>query len=235
MSTNPLVSVLMSVYNGDRYLNEAVESILSQTYEDFEFIIINDGSTDQTKEILSSFSEIDHRIRVFHQENHGLIFSLNKGLELARGKYVARMDADDISLPRRLEEQINYLRANPDVGVLGTQMEIINENGKKIGKYQVPCSHNLIIWQVLFGRPFAHPSVMFKKSIIEQVGGYSKKYTHAEDLELWSRLVGKTQFRNLSESLCKYRALSNSISVKYEDIQSQNAILARYNLISKDS
>ena len=128
MSTNPLVSVLMSVYNGDRYLDEAIDSILSQTYENFEFIIINDGSTDHTKDILSSYSNQDNRIRVFHQKNHGLTFSLNRGLELSRGKYVARMDADDISSPRRLEEQINYLRANPEVGVLGTQMEIINES-----------------------------------------------------------------------------------------------------------
>ncbi|HAS7841575.1 TPA: glycosyltransferase family 2 protein, partial [Vibrio cholerae] len=135
--SSPKISVVMSVYNGEKYLGEAIDSILKQTFSDFEFIIINDGSTDKTLEIIKSYMKKDDRIVLVSRENKGLIVSLNEGLDLAKGQYIARMDADDISIKSRFEKQIEFLDSNPDIGVCGTWVEVFGENIKS-KKWKMP-------------------------------------------------------------------------------------------------
>jgi glycosyltransferase involved in cell wall biosynthesis len=144
----PRISVVMSVYNGEKYLRQAIESILQQTYTDFEFIIIDDGSTDSSREIIQSYD--DKRIRlVINEQNIGLTKSLNKGIRLAKGEFIARMDADDISLPQRFEKQVAYLDSHPEVGVLGTYANIIDHRGKIINNIIFPTEHETILWTML--------------------------------------------------------------------------------------
>ena len=200
----PLISVLMSVYNGEKYLRESIDSILSQTFTDFELLIVNDASADGSGKILDSFT--DRRIvRINNNENVGLAASLNKGLALSRGEYIARMDSDDIAFPNRLAKQMAYLQIHPSVGLVGSQMTIINQVGETTGNYQVPCSNAMVVWKLIFGNPIAHPSVMFRKEIIVASGGYDAELPASQDKDLWVRLIDKTKFANLNESLVKYR------------------------------
>ena len=227
----PPVSVIMSAYNGERYLREAVESILNQTFTNFEFIVINDGSTDGTQAILESYT--DPRLVLIEQENQGLVASLNKGLALARGKYIARQDADDISLSTRFAKQVDCLDRNPEVGVLGTQMHVIDEAGKTVKSYEVPCSHSMIVWNLLFSRSFAHPTVMMRSSLIKLVGLYDHSFPHTEDFDLWTRLLAHTKFANLSDTLVVYRTHPDSISRQQATEQSTNVLLVRQRLLSR--
>lgn len=152
----PLISVVMAVYNGADYLVPAIDSILQQTYSHFEFIIINDGSTDDTTKILQHYEQLDERIKVYAQANQGLPISLNRGIRLARGKYIARMDADDISLPERFAKQVEFMESHPEVGVCGTQIKMIGENSY-VDAY--PSSHPAIQCWLLLASGIAHPSV----------------------------------------------------------------------------
>ena len=150
-ANTPQITVLMPVYNGEKYLRQAVDSILNQTFKDFEFLIINDGSTDKTLAILQEYK--NKRVKIINnKKNIGLTKSLNKGLKLAKGKYIARMDADDISLSNRLRKQIDFLDKHNKIGVLGTQMKIINNSNKIVGEYKTPLCHSLIVWNFLFDR-----------------------------------------------------------------------------------
>lgn len=230
----PRASVVMSVYNGERYLRQAVESVLQQTYADFEFIIIDDGSTDGTWDILTEYDEQDQRITlVQNQENRGLTNSLNKGLTLSRGKYIARQDADDVSLPSRLACQVEFLEKNPRVGVLGTQMEIMDASENKVDFFKVPYSHSMIAWTLLFDRSFAHPSVVIRKKILEMAGGYDTSFEVAQDHELWTRLVELTRFANLPEALVRYRTHVDAVCRQQATEQSTNVLLARQRLLSR--
>jgi len=230
--SNLSVSVLMSVYNGEKYLREAIESILNQTFKDFEFIIINDGSTDSSKEIILFFK--DPRIIYLENiKNIGLTKSLNKGMKIAKGELIARMDADDLSSSIRFSRQVSYLKHQPQVGVLGTQMEVINEAGKTINRYDVPCHHSMIVWTLLFGRSFAHPSIMIRRSVIEEVRGYDSAILYSGDFELWTRLVDRTQFANLPEALVRYRTHTESISRTQADAQRASVLLARWKMVSR--
>ena len=148
-SITPKVSIIMSVYNGEKYLQEAIESILNQSYSGFEFIIVNDGSTDYTEEILNEYTD-SRIVRINNQENIGLARSLNRAIETAHGELIARMDADDISAPDRFEKQVAYLDAELEVSVLGTYMKQIDADGNNLGILNVPCNHNLIKWKMLF-------------------------------------------------------------------------------------
>jgi glycosyltransferase involved in cell wall biosynthesis len=195
---NPKVTVLMSVYNGEKYLREAIDSILNQTFMDFEFLIINDGSTDSTVEILQSYD--DPRIKIINNvENIGLTKSLNKGLRIARGTYIARMDCDDISLPERLEKQINYLNAHPEVGVLGTAYRLIDANGHDLEIMRMPINDLQIRWTSLFDNPLL-----------------------SEDYDLWTRMLNYTRGMNLSEPLIQYRVHANTVTSKYREVQLKN-------------
>jgi len=209
-----MVSAVMAVYNERPYLEEAVQSILDQTFEDFEFIIINDGSTDGSKEVLERFADRDKRLRLVHQENEGLIASLNRGLYMARGQYIARMDGDDISHPERFERQLSFLNKNLDVGILGTRAEIIDEGGNARRQWRLPTHPDAIAWQSLFNYRLCHPTIMARRSVLEDLGGYAEWPTHAEDYELWSRAVLKTRLANLPETLHKHRVHGDAITVK---------------------
>ncbi len=210
-SDSPKVTVLMSVYNGEEYLKEAVESILKQTFRDFEFIIIDDGSTDTSGAIVAHYQQMDDRIHVYSQENKGLIASLNRGCQLAKGKYIARMDADDVSLPERLARQVNYLETHPNIGVLGTWVKTIDEKGRALQEWRLPTSPKVMGWSLLFGCCVAHPSVMMRRDIIRQVGFYRPEALYVEDYDLWARANNITQIANIPEILFKYRFWEGSI------------------------
>lgn len=213
MSSKPMISVVMSVYNGEPYLSEAIESILQQTYSDFEFVIINDGSTDNSLSIIKSFQEKDERIVLVSRENKGLIASLNEGIELAKGKYIARMDADDISQPTRFEQQVDFMEKNEAVVVCGTWIEQIYIDGRKPKLTKYYTSSKEIKTQLLFSCPFAHPSVFIRKStLITNNIRYNNKFVHAEDYYLWTELSRFGEFANLNKALLRYRYLEDSIT-----------------------
>ena len=208
------ITVLMPVYNGEKYLHEAIDSILNQTFTDFEFLIIDDGSTDNSLKIIDSYQ--DFRIKTIKSDiNKGLVYSLNKGLEIAKGEYIARMDCDDISLPIRLEKQIQFLNINSNVGIVGTWVQIINSQTKTETMWQYPSQDFAIRWELLFRTPFAHPSVMFRKDLVLSINGYDGSMTNVEDYDLWWRLSKITLLANLSEVLLLYRQHNNSVTFNY--------------------
>lgn len=192
----------MAVKDGEKYLRRAIDSILAQTFSDFEFIIINDGSTDATIDIINESS--DPRI-VFlsNQSSLGLSRSLNLGLEMARGEYVARMDADDISLPHRLDKQVRFMDEHPGVIVLGTGFSFIDVNGSHMADCQFPFEHELIVWALPFYNPVAHPTVMMRTFAIKELGGYDTAFRSAQDYDLWFRVASRGKIANLQE-ICVY-------------------------------
>lgn len=204
MDIKPLVTVLMPVFNGEKYIYEAIESILNQTFRNFEFIIIDDGSTDQTSTIIKSFT--DPRIRlVQNTENIGVSKSSNKGLALAEGIYIARLDADDVSLPERLSKQVEYLEHHPNIGVLGTSLQIIDAHNNKSNTLLLPTQHNVLKWCLCFINSIAHSTVMMRREVVEQVHGYNADMVLAEDYDLWRRLSCITQLSNLHDIYVLYR------------------------------
>ena len=213
-ATTPVVSVVMSVLNGERFLREAVDSILSQTFSDFELIIINDGSTDDTADILDAYQHADPRVRVVHQANHGLVASLNHGCGLARGKYIARMDADDIAVPDRLMRQGRFMEEHPEVAVVGGSVEVINGAGKSLVTYHNATKDSEIQSSLFRGSPFWHPSVLMRKEAFAAVGGYRKIVVDAEDYDLWLRIAERYQLANLEQVVLKYRRHPGQVSVR---------------------
>ncbi|MBI2843637.1 MAG: glycosyltransferase [Armatimonadetes bacterium] len=215
MNTNPCISVVMAVYNTAPYLEEAVNSILSQTRGDFEFIIVNDGSADGSGEILDNYSNMDHRIRVVHQENRGLPASLNRGIQLARGKYVARMDGDDISLPERLEKQVSFMGSNPDIGLCGTACRLF---GDKSGVSWTMTDPEEIRCRMLFWPCVTHPTVMMRRDLILKHDLYYRTdFKQAEDYELWVRFSQVCKITNLPETLFLYRIRAKQATAAFED------------------
>ncbi len=209
---NPQISVIMPVYNGEKYLKEAIESILAQSYKDFEFIIINDGSTDETEAIIKSFP--DKRIvYIDNGENLGLAASFNAGIDAARGRYIARMDGDDVSLPDRFERQFSYLERKPHIGIVGSGIILINESGEKVAVHKRPRSHVEIKFASLFSSPMYHPTVMGRAEIFKS-HHYSETFSNSEDYELWSRLLFKAdiRFSNLARPVLKYRIYPQSFT-----------------------
>ncbi|MBN1687689.1 MAG: glycosyltransferase [Candidatus Omnitrophica bacterium] len=201
-----LISVVMSVYDGERYLRESLESIFSQTIADFEFIVVDDGSGDATWEILNEAQKKDRRLTLVRNgTNIGLAESLNKALALVRGKYVARQDADDVSLPQRFERQIGFLKTHPDIGVLGTAVKKVDREDKEQGNYYPPEDHETILARLLINNCFRHPTLMMKASFLRQVQGYDIHAAWAEDYDLLVRLRRLTRFANLREPLVRYR------------------------------
>lgn len=201
MLNNPKISVIMSVYNGEKYLREAIESILNQTFTDFEFLIVNDGSTDGSSEIIQSYQ--DERARLINNEqNIGLTKSLNKAIRQARGEYIARQDADDISLPNRFEEQIKYFDRHPEVALLGTSVYKIDKQGKVVGRIIVPAKPS---GNLLKGNQFSHGSTMFKREVVDRLGGYNELFRYCQDYELWGRIAKHYTVRNLPQALYKLR------------------------------
>jgi glycosyltransferase involved in cell wall biosynthesis len=206
MRTSSPITVLMSVYNGRPYLNEAVESILEQTHEDFEFLIIDDASTDGSREILEGWANRDDRIRlILHDENCGLGYSLNEGTREAHGTWIARMDDDDISVRSRLKKQVAYLERNPNTDVLGAWAVDIDGEGNKLSRRTYPINHGEIA-RLIWTNPIIHPTVFFRKAAIQAVGSYDPTVRKRQDYELWFRcLQGGLRFANIPEILLKYR------------------------------
>jgi glycosyltransferase involved in cell wall biosynthesis len=218
MINSPLVSVLMPVFNGERYLREAVESVLGQTYSNIEFIIIDDGSTDNSYELLLEYQHLDNRISLHrHLENKGLVFSLNECIDLAEGKYLARMDADDICLPERIENQVEFLEKNSEIGILGSAIELFHSIRAKSQKWIYPLDDLSIKWELLLSSQFAHPAVMIRKSSLYQMDHfYSQEYSGFEDYELWTRLLISNCGANLEKILLKHRVHQDSITSNYD-------------------
>lgn len=228
---NPKITILMPVYNGEKYLREAIKSILNQTFNDFELLIINDGSSDQSEKIIKSF--IDSRIRLItNKKNLGLVDTLNIGFKEAKGKYIARMDQDDISLSPRLKKQYNFMENNPEIGISGTWVKKIGKKMSFISKYYT--GHNELFAYLLFGTPFAHPSVIIRKDIIEPNNlFYNHKYKNAEDIELWSRAFKLTKIANIPEILLYYRSHPESTSQKKSDERNDAAAKLKLELLNK--
>ena len=215
----PRVSVVMPVYNGERYLCESIDSIRSQTFEDWEFVIVDDGSSDRSWEILTRVEQLDPRVRLFRNEkNEGLMRALNRGVDEARAPYVARQDADDLSVPTRLEKQVRYLDACPDVAVVGSAFVAIDEEGREMGVQRLPCSHTEIRWRLLFDSAFCHTSVMFR-SVTASGGGVRYQSHYCEDYDLWTRMAEERQVANLEESLVHHRVHADTHTVRRSDEQ----------------
>jgi len=202
----------MSVYNNGEYLHEAIESILTQTFRDLEFIIINDGSTDASRAVITSYH--DPRIRLIdNPTNMGLTKSLNRGLSLARGEYVARIDGDDTNYPERLEKQVRFLDMHPEVAMVGAQQWTTNQHGKRIFVQRKPTMWLSIRWSLMFDNPFSHITVMYRRTIIwEQCGGYDERFARSQDFELWSRIARDYQLQNLPDVVAERRLHTSSVS-----------------------
>lgn len=201
-----VISIIMSVYNAEKYLNVAIQSIINQTYSDWELIIINDNSDDESYSIMNKYAERDSRIRIINNvQNLGLTKSLNIGIDYAKGEYVARLDADDIADPSRLEKQINYLKKNPDVVLVGTGGYIVGENGEILHNIKVVKNRHLIKKLLLHGNLFIHSSLMVKKDALVRIGKYRSKFIHSQDYDLVLRLNEHYSLANLSEPLTYWR------------------------------
>ena len=210
MSSNPMVSVVMPVYNGEKFLKEAIESILNQTYKDFEFLIVYDESTDGTLSIIQEFQEQDARVVLINGDKEGISGALNKGIKKSKGDYIARMDADDVSLSIRFEKQISHMQSL-GLDICGGHSLLIDSDGKINGIGIMPRSHDLCGLSMMFMVPFAHSSVMILKHFLTDSSlKYIGKY---EDFDLWARMFSAgAKFGNVDDMVIKYRVLDESLS-----------------------
>lgn len=209
------VSIVMPVYNAEKYVGDAIRSILQQSYTDFEFIVIDDASTDASVDIVNSFN--DKRIKLYQNDiNRGIVFSLNRGISLAQGSYIARMDADDLSGRCRLERQVAYMEQNIDVGVLGAQAFLFLDPMVWLGRTSsLPLKHGEIVARQLFESALIHPNVLMRSKVLrEQCLAYEEKYEACEDYGLWNKLSVVTKLENLPVCLLKYRIAAHSITAK---------------------
>ena len=207
MSDNPLVSVIMPAYNARRYIGEAVESVLAQTFTDFEFIIIDDGSTDGTKEILEGYAAKDKRIRLVRRPNTGYGVALNEALGMSRGPLIARMDSDDICLPHRFEKQVKYLNDHDDCLLVGSRVLLIDPDGAPLFEMEgIELTHEEIDRKLMIcGWAIVHPAVMMRRDAVLSIGGYKPEFVPVEDHDLFLRLAEVGRLANLPEVLFKYR------------------------------
>lgn len=228
---NPLISCILPVYNAELYLRECINSILCQTYQNFELVIINDGSTDNSARIISEYREQDPRVRSFDQPNSGIVAALNTGLSAAKGQFIARMDADDVSLPKRFELQLDYLRRHNDVVLVGGQSITIDAQGTVRGPdpKQRRISPAAKRTQTDFGTfplkvaTALHPLVMMRAEAIKAIGGYRADYRHVEDYDMYIRISRYGKLHNISDVVLKYRLHGGNISVKHTSEQERNA------------
>ena len=204
MTPGPRISVLMGVYNGERLLDTAIASIVGQTYTNWELIVVDDASTDSSLAVATSWRQRDARVRVLeHAVNRGLAVSLNEAFAAARGELIARMDADDVSLPRRLEKQVDFLDGHPAVAVLGTGAEFVDAGGNALGSGHLFEEHDDIAANIYRTTPLMHPSVMMRRSFLESLGGYDVRLRRAQDADLWLRGYHRFRYHNLPEPLVR--------------------------------
>lgn len=229
MKQESLISVVMPVYNGEKYLREAIESILNQTYQNFEFLIINDGSTDASEEIIRSFSD-SRIVYLQNDKNRGLVYTLNYGINVAKGEYIARMDADDISEPTRFERQLEVFLNDQEIGICGTWAKII---GSEIA-FKVETEHEKIKCKLLFGNQFIHSSIMFNKALLDKSGiKYEENDFPAEDFAFWIKLSQSVKMLNISQCLLDYRIHPSQISTASSERQKQRTNELQIQQISK--
>ncbi len=223
---SPRVTILMSVYNCEEYLNESIQSILDQTFTDYEFLIIDDGSTDSSPEIIARHNDI--RIRnIKNDENIGLTKSLNIGLTLAKGEYIVRMDADDISLPQRLKTQVDFMDKNPHIGACGSWISIIGQNNGHIWEY--PINNDEIVSKHLFECSIAHPSVIIRKGLVSKnLLQYNPKFIRSQDYEFWVRISTISSLANIGTVLLKHRIHPSAVGQQYSQNQKICADEVRY-------
>jgi glycosyltransferase involved in cell wall biosynthesis len=225
--TTPRISVAMSVFNNAPFLVHAIESILAQTFSDFEFFIVNDGSTDGSGEIIDRLATEDSRIKAIHQPNAGLVVSLNRIIDAARAPLIARMDGDDIALPERFARQLAFLDAHLDIGVLGTGYRCIDEDGRPNSrKFDNVTTPEAVMANLHNGPPLCHPSIMMRRDAVRAVGGYHLAYQHCEDYDLWLRMSEQVRMANLPEHLLLYRQSKTQVSNRHSYIQKIGAAIA---------
>jgi glycosyltransferase involved in cell wall biosynthesis len=219
ITPTPLVSVVMPVYRAGIKLERSLRSILDQTFTNFEFIIICDEPSATELCILNKFQRVDSRLVVIVNPNRsGLVASLNTGISIAKGKYIARMDADDVSYPTRIETQVSYMEAHPNVGICGTAHILKSNEIIQVCSY--PLNTDDIAMRLMFGTAFGHPTVMFRSDFIKTISGpYDSPFIHAEDYELWVRCVGETNMANLPDILMYIENDGNNVSSIYKQIQ----------------
>ncbi len=207
----PKISVILPVYNGEKYLKEAIESVLVQTFTDFELIVIDDGSIDGSAEIVKGYA--DPRIIYIQKEHSGIIATLNRGLKESKGELIARFDCDDLCEPDRLEEQNRFFEEHSECMVAGSYAIEIDENGQVTGMLDyVPTDTESIRKYAILHNPFIHPSVMMRKSLFETTEGYRDRYLHAEDYELWTRVIYRNECANIPKRLIRYRMHGSQIT-----------------------
>ena len=201
----PKISVVMAAFNEDSHISNAILSIQNQTFKDWELVVVDDGSNDDTLAIIRKLADLDDRIILLHNNtNLGLARSLNKGIKISKGKYIARMDADDFSLPTRLELQFKFMEKNQDISVLGTGASYVDSNGKKLLDVVFPENHDDIIRSLFRSSPLLHPSVLMRSSFIKKLDGYDESYYRGQDYDLWFRGKEIGTYHNLQEPLIEY-------------------------------
>ena len=209
---DPLVTVLLPAYNAEAYINDSVDSVLAQTFSDFELLVINDGSNDKTGDLLEQYT--DERVRLVHQENMGLVKTLNKGVGLAKGKYIARFDADDICYPDRFQKQIDFLLANPDYVIIGGDADYTDEHNNFIFKFDIGWYNDDEIRGTNFKYcTFVHSSVMVLKQAIIDAGGYNERAITFEDHLLWKNIANYGKLKNINEPLIRVRFNPASVTI----------------------
>ncbi len=221
-SEKAFVTIILPVYNAEKHLNEAIDSILHQSYSFFELVLINDGSSDRSEEIILAYS--DRRIRyIKNAQNIGLIDTLNLGFSLAQGKYIARMDNDDIALPDRIEKQVAFLESNPNIGLLGSGYTIFGDKNEVVN---YPKNNDDLKLATLFYNPFCHPSIILRKQIMDDNNlRFKKEYIHAEEYKLWTELLFLTECHNLEDNLLMYRSHASQISRVHRQAQLEKTTL----------
>ncbi|KTR83696.1 glycosyl transferase family 2 [Novosphingobium barchaimii] len=226
----PALTVAMSVYNGERFLGAAIESVLGQSFADFEFLILDDGSSDATAEILKCYERTDPRIKPIIRENRGLVASLNEMIGKARAPIIARMDADDICRPHRFERQLAFLSDHPDHGVVGSWSEDMGEHGEPM--FRTGADHPLTFDEVLATiaegqQVICHPAAMYRRDVVRAVGGYHAAFRHCEDYDLWLRLASVTKLANIPERLLRYRRYDGQVSARHSTEQQYGTAIAQ--------
>ena len=216
---NPVVSVLTPCYNAAEFLPAAIESILNQTFRDFEFILINDGSTDNTMDIIEGYAKKDSRIVVITKKNTGMTDSLNIGIKAAKGGWIVRLDADDISFPQRIDKQLNYVIIHPDVVLLGTDYLEVDRYGRLVKRHRYPSEHDPLVRQIEWGgSPFPHSSAVYNTEVVRRIGGYRNRLMGVGDADLWLRMALVGQMHCINEPLIKVRKHQTSMSSDNKNI-----------------
>jgi glycosyltransferase involved in cell wall biosynthesis len=205
------LTVLLPVFNGERYVGETIDSVRAQSYGDFEFLIVDDGSLDRTPDILRDYAQSDSRIRLLRHENHGVGYSLNRGLVEARGRLIAQIGADDIALPDRLKKQVDFLEEHPDYVLVGGYLRIIDAHGRAIGLRRYPTNDRRLRSVILVYNPFGAPSVMYRRTDALAAGGFTTRFATSEDYDFVLRLAKRGKVANLPEALTSYRLHGDAV------------------------